>query len=306
MGNGQNRNRRGGSRTRRGPHRGGAGGERHGATHVMPNTPASLTDGDESSDESPVDVELAEPAGVTDDTTSESPAETVRQAVVAEVAEIAEERFEREAGELRGGPPGADLEPGIEVAAAPELPAPPANVAPPMSDATPNPEGADLAQERNSLGAEPAGEPPSGEPERRAPRGRFERFYAPGQGPRVEQNGHTVPAVVGPARRPLRDSAASYEPQTPDDDDDDAAASSGPREDVRGSVGGLIDELHVLFTHDRSVASQGAVARCGICYFHFPVGELIYREAEGFYVCRACGRALGSERVAMVRRQQRL
>jgi len=54
------------------------------------------------------------------------------------------------------------------------------------------------------------------------------------------------------------------------------------------------------------VASQGGVARCGICYFHFPIGELVYRESEGFYVCQTCERSLGVGHVPMVRRQQRL
>jgi hypothetical protein len=74
---------------------------------------------------------------------------------------------------------------------------------------------------------------------------------------------------------------------------------------VRGAVGSLIDSLHDLFVQDRAVASQGGSSRCGICYFHFPLGELIYREEEGFYVCRTCERSLGSARVSMVRRQQR-
>jgi hypothetical protein len=90
------------------------------------------------------------------------------------------------------------------------------------------------------------------------------------------------------------------------DEDEAGAAPSAPREDVRGTVGGLIDSLHELFTQDRSVASQGGASRCGLCYLHFPVSALVYREAEGFYVCENCARSLGIARVDMVRRQQRL
>lgn len=303
MGNGQNRNRRGGARARRGPHRGGAGGDRHGATHVMPPTQAPPADAADSIQE----AELAEAAGLRDDTTSPSPTETIAEAVAAEVAEIAEEDFERAAGELRGEPEAAvgDTEPGIEVASASEEPARPAALG--DADATGS-AGAD-SHDANTIEGETAHEP-----ERRAPRGRFERFYAPGQGSRVEhtgQNGHGSHAVPAPpaasaTRRPLRDAVTAYESLAADDDEDEGVAPSAPREDVRGSVGGLIDSLHDLFAHDRTVASQGGVARCGICYFHFPVSELIYREADGFYVCLNCERSLGVGRVPMVRRQQRL
>ena len=73
---------------------------------------------------------------------------------------------------------------------------------------------------------------------------------------------------------------------------------------MRGDVGPLIDSLHELFERDRAVASQGGTARCGICYLHFRLSDLHYREEEGFYVCTNCARALGHGRVMMVRRQQ--
>ena len=83
---------------------------------------------------------------------------------------------------------------------------------------------------------------------------------------------------------------------------------STPREpfrpESRGEVGSLIDSLHELFAQDRTVASQGDSARCGICYLHFPLAALEYREAEGFYVCAACKRALGHNPLMMIRRQQ--
>lgn len=77
------------------------------------------------------------------------------------------------------------------------------------------------------------------------------------------------------------------------------------RPEVRGEVGPLIDALRGLFEQDRAVASQGGTTRCGICYLHFSLSELEYREVEGFYVCHACARSLGATRLPMVRRQQR-
>jgi hypothetical protein len=77
------------------------------------------------------------------------------------------------------------------------------------------------------------------------------------------------------------------------------------RLESRGDIGPLIDDLKAVFERDRTIASQGASARCGICYLHFNLSDLEYREAEGHYVCSACARALGTSHVAMVRRQQR-
>jgi hypothetical protein len=77
------------------------------------------------------------------------------------------------------------------------------------------------------------------------------------------------------------------------------------RPEVRGELGPLIDELKERFIHDRTIASQGASARCGICYLFHSVTELEYREAEGFYVCPTCKQALGNVVLPMVRRQQR-
>jgi hypothetical protein len=88
-------------------------------------------------------------------------------------------------------------------------------------------------------------------------------------------------------------------------DDEAFARLQSPRRDVRGDVGSLIDSLREVFERDRSVASQGGTARCGICYLHFPVAELDYRAEEGFYVCAPCALRLGATRLPMVRRQQR-
>ena len=76
------------------------------------------------------------------------------------------------------------------------------------------------------------------------------------------------------------------------------------RPESRGAVGPLIDTLHEIFAQDRSVATRGDSTRCGICYLHFPLTNLEYRESEGFYVCEGCKRALGRQQVMMVRRQQ--
>ncbi len=249
----------------------------------------------------------------------------------AQATEIAEEQFERRAGELREGPLTSAPEPapGIEVAAAASAPLPPmsapaeAPVAPPSATRPHESESAPVASAGDTpsvMRAEAQDAAPgadgeveeaaSAEPERRAPRGRFERFYAPGQGPRPERNGHGGTGANGAARRPMRDplrdpmpTSSSSVTQVPEEEE---TPPSGPREDVRGAVGGLIDALHDVFTQDRAVATQGGSSRCGLCYLHFPIGELVYRESEGFYVCQACERALGSARVNMVRRQQKL
>jgi hypothetical protein len=76
------------------------------------------------------------------------------------------------------------------------------------------------------------------------------------------------------------------------------------RPESRGEVGSLIDSLHEIFVQDRTVASRGDSTRCGVCYLHFPLSALEYREAEGFYVCAGCNRALGHQQLMMVRRQQ--
>ena len=301
MGNGQNRNRRGGARTRHGPHRGGAGaGDRRGATHLMPPTHDAASE---------VGPEVT-PEGTVSPGAAEAQAEADSSPEQAQAAEIAEEQFERQAGELPDATPQsrAETEPGIEVASASEPPAQPHEAS--AASETPTPPPSTQPTEP------PAQREPeaSAEPERRTPRG---RFYAPGQGPRAEHNGHSGQNghnghASGFARRLSREPLSTYVPSLPsaaqpaDDDDEGEAPYSGPREDVRGPVGELIDALHDLFTHDRSIASQGGASRCGICYFHYPLGELVYREAEGFYVCQACERALGGARVPMARRQQRL
>ncbi len=67
----------------------------------------------------------------------------------------------------------------------------------------------------------------------------------------------------------------------------------------------LIASLRELFALDRQVASQSDSTRCGICYLHFTISSLTYREEEGFYVCQGCERTLGKHKLPMVRRQQK-
>src|SRR5437588_9009064 len=67
----------------------------------------------------------------------------------------------------------------------------------------------------------------------------------------------------------------------------------------------MLISLHEVFEHDRQVASQQDARRCGICYLHFLVSELHYREEEGFYVCSSCERAAGRHTLPMLRRQQK-
>ncbi|HLL80055.1 MAG TPA: hypothetical protein VKT25_11175 [Ktedonobacteraceae bacterium] len=80
-----------------------------------------------------------------------------------------------------------------------------------------------------------------------------------------------------------------------------------PGRSVSGApeIENLIASLKELFAQDRQLASQQDSTRCGICYLHFTVSELYYREEEGFYVCQGCERALGKNKVPMVRRQQK-
>jgi hypothetical protein len=66
----------------------------------------------------------------------------------------------------------------------------------------------------------------------------------------------------------------------------------------------MILSLHDLFEQDRQTASQPDATRCGICYLHFPVSELQYRD-EGFYVCKGCEHSMGKQTLPMLRRQQK-
>ena len=68
----------------------------------------------------------------------------------------------------------------------------------------------------------------------------------------------------------------------------------------------MMGSLHELFEHDRQIASLPDATRCGICYLHFSVSELFYREEEGFYVCQSCGQALGRQILPMLRQQQKM
>ena len=67
----------------------------------------------------------------------------------------------------------------------------------------------------------------------------------------------------------------------------------------------MILSLRELFALDRQAASQPDSSRCGICYIHFMLSELRYREEEGLYVCRGCERTIGKQTIPMLRRQQK-
>jgi hypothetical protein len=67
----------------------------------------------------------------------------------------------------------------------------------------------------------------------------------------------------------------------------------------------MILSLRESFALDRQIASQPDSSRCGICYIHFMLSELHYREEEGFYVCRGCERTIGKQTIPMLRRQQK-
>jgi len=67
----------------------------------------------------------------------------------------------------------------------------------------------------------------------------------------------------------------------------------------------MVQSLRELFEHDRQIASQPNSTRCGICYLHFSLSELQYRD-EGFYTCSGCSQTLGHQDVPMLHKQQKL
>ena len=67
----------------------------------------------------------------------------------------------------------------------------------------------------------------------------------------------------------------------------------------------MVLSLKDLFEEDRQIASQSDATRCGICYLHFRINELHYRD-EGFYVCSNCEQQLGSQRLTVLRKQQKM
>jgi hypothetical protein len=89
-----------------------------------------------------------------------------------------------------------------------------------------------------------------------------------------------------------------------------ATPASSPQASGGQSAGGpsgldsLIAELRELFERDRQIASQPDSTRCGICYLHYRLSDLRWRD-EGFYICRECERLLGKQTMPMLRRQQR-
>lgn len=304
MGNGQHRNRRG-ARPRPTPHKHGGGGNPGRATTqlIPPAAPASAAGGeippDLGADDDIVAWEEAVPAvpatpGASGALVTDADAEPSQEALPSAPAETRQHHPQHHHRHSADHTPQPAL-----VEASPEE-APPEE-APPEAESAAEGEGASIQSS-----AAPSG------------RGRFDRFYVPGQGTRGERvervtpaSSPALPAVSAPPRRADRAERVEGAPAAPsvsepqNTNDDDDPEYTGPRADVRGSVATLIDSLHQVFERDRSIASQGGVARCGVCYLHFPVGELTYRDVEGFYVCESCAHALGAARVPMVRRQQR-
>jgi len=150
------------------------------------------------------------------------------------------------------------------------------------------------------------------------PRARVGRFYAPGGALRPDETwvdrapgAASTPASAerdgrGASAPPGRSSAPGFAvpaapPPVEPYEHFDHSTHIGPRDEL----GKLIDSLHSLFDQDRAVASQTGAVRCGVCYLHFPLADLEYREQEGFYVCPACKHSLGGASIPMVRRQQR-
>ena len=296
MGNAQHRNRRG-ARPRSVPHKhGGAGSSGRTTTQLIPPiAPASATGatsaaiptarsaGEEVSEPAP------EPASPVMASASgglaEEPSAAAGQATRSRPAEASQNHSHGASHTPQSGPQSGPQSEQVEEEAAP---------------------AADHAPEGGDTHSLTSAAPPA--------RSRFDRFYAPGQGPRPERAAPPVspalPTVVNAPsasfRRAERVERAERTPLASEaPDEDDSADYTGPRGDVRGSVGTLVDSLHEIFARDRAIASQGGAARCGVCYLHFPSDELTYRDAEGFYVCQNCAHALGAVRVPMLRRQQR-
>lgn len=165
--------------------------------------------------------------------------------------------------------------------------------------------------------------PPPPPPGRPAPRGPVP--YAPGmrihQAPPPPPEARTRQQPSGPAERAREVSDESA--HVPEDGADGGTPLTWParnangeqldrgdrqplRPAVRGEVGPLIESLKSLFEKDRATASQSNSTRCGLCYLHFTIAELEYRDAEGYYVCANCAHGLGSQQLPMVRKQQRV
>lgn len=121
---------------------------------------------------------------------------------------------------------------------------------------------------------------------------------------RDDDHEHTyTPAHLSPEVG--RDGNRAEQETAPLTDAEHEPADAAPHGDVRGDVGPLIDDLKALFQRDRATASATGGIRCGICYLHFALDALEYRDGEGYYVCAACARALGTTYLPMVRRQKR-
>lgn len=166
-------------------------------------------------------------------------------------------------------------------------------------------------REQTPGGSVPGARPSHRETQRDTPRTRASgRAGANGA---AESNGHQQPpfalAAAPPATPPRSNGMNGAEPRgwvprIERTERQERNEHPPLRPGVRGEVGPLIEALHDLFERDRATASQGNTTRCGICYLHFSRSDLVYREAEGFYVCPSCAESLGATEINMVRRQQ--
>jgi hypothetical protein len=72
-----------------------------------------------------------------------------------------------------------------------------------------------------------------------------------------------------------------------------------------GDLTDMLKSLRDLFVRDRAIAAQSDARRCGVCYLMFAPEDVTYREDDGCYVCAGCQKALGAQRMAMLRRQKK-
>jgi hypothetical protein len=119
-----------------------------------------------------------------------------------------------------------------------------------------------------------------------------------GTGGEASQNGHGSPIRKDMQHTHDSDVTGALPILTPKTSEERGYAGSHDFES-------LIRSLRAQFALDRQVASQPDATRCGICYLHYLVSELTYRE-EGYYICSRCEQALGNQRITMLRKQQKL
>ncbi|HKD74606.1 MAG TPA: hypothetical protein VKB76_03895, partial [Ktedonobacterales bacterium] len=107
---------------------------------------------------------------------------------------------------------------------------------------------------------------------------------------------HAPPDAHGPAKAPpISTGKAADEPRYT------RQRTPTPPSDLTD----MLKSLRDLFVRDRSIAAQSDARRCGICYLMFAPEDVTYREDDGCYVCAGCQKALGAQRMSMLRRQKK-